>query len=199
MLLLLLLTAPAVDPPYDGPCPRGGCAGASGRTCPPRYNQCPPLGADGTSLGPKTGAPTCEPGSPGCKQGMQCQPREVNPFMPIFHIVGNFTDGDGTQPVAINDISSIIQFRGVTHVFHQFGQCGWAHALTYDGAHWKNARHPVVPDRDPKHGYDSCGCYDGRYFPCSTRPLQSELVLTTIARCLCARRQPHARCGRQQR
>jgi hypothetical protein len=23
--------------------------------------------------------------SPGCKQGMQCQPRGVNPFMPLFH------------------------------------------------------------------------------------------------------------------
>jgi sucrose-6-phosphate hydrolase SacC (GH32 family) len=46
-------------------------------------------------------------------------------------------------------------------VFHQFGQCGWAHALSYDGAHWKNARYPVAPDLDPKHFYDSCGAYDG--------------------------------------
>ena len=147
--------------PSGGPfCPKGGCP-AAGQKCPAPFNQCPALGPDGTSLGPRTGAPTCEPGSAGCKQGLQCQAREVNPFMPLFHILGNFTDGDGTQPVSINDISSVIQYRGVFHVFHQFGQCGWAHALSYDGAHWMNAHHPLAPDRDPKHGYDACGCYDG--------------------------------------
>lgn len=167
LVLLLLLaaaaaaTAAAAAGPYDGPCPKGGCAGAIGRRCPRPFNQCPAIGVDGTSLGPTTGAPTCEPGSPGCKQGRQCQSRAVNPFMPLFHIMGNFTDGDGMQPGVINDISSIIQWKGVLHVFHQFGQCGWAHALSYDGAHFKNVRHPVVPDRNPKHGYDSCGCYDG--------------------------------------
>lgn len=84
---------------------------------------CPPLAADGTIPG------TCTPGAPGCKQGSQCQSREANPHMPIFHIVGNFTNGDGAQPAAINDVSSIIEFKGVWHIFHQFGQCGWAHAV----------------------------------------------------------------------
>ena len=35
--------------------------------------------------------------------------------MPTFHIVGNFTDGDGSQPVSVNDVSSIIQWMGVWH------------------------------------------------------------------------------------
>jgi hypothetical protein len=111
--------------------------------------------------------------------------------MPIFHILGNFTDGDGSQPVGVNDVSSIFQRVGVWHgvvsqasvapsaqkqladmnahdlapafdaVFHQFGQCGWAHSLSYDGVHWKNVRHPLTPDNDPKHVYDQCGCWDG--------------------------------------
>lgn len=46
-------------------------------------------------------------------------------------------------------------------VFHQFGQCGWAHSLSYDGVHWKNVRHALTPDSDPKHVYDQCGCWDG--------------------------------------
>jgi hypothetical protein len=81
--------------------------------------------------------------------------------MPLYHVMGNFTDGDGEQPVSVNDVSSIIQYHGVFHVFHQFGQCGWAHALSYDGAHWKNARYTLTPDYDQKHIYDQCGCYDG--------------------------------------
>jgi hypothetical protein len=58
---------------------------------------------------------------------------------------------------------SVIVFKGVLHVFHQFGQCGWAHSLSYDGAHWKNARYTLTPnlDRDPQYKYDACGCYDG--------------------------------------
>lgn len=98
----------------QGKCPRGGCP-SSGRVCPPRYNQCPALGNDGTSVGPKTNAATCDPGSAGCQQGMQCQSRARNPFMPAFHILGNFTDGDGSQPVSVNDVSSIIQRMGVWH------------------------------------------------------------------------------------
>ena len=41
------------------------------------------------------------------------------------------------------------------------GRSGWAHAASYDGAHWKNLRYPIIPDADPKHQYDACGCYDG--------------------------------------
>lgn len=97
MLPVLQLTAAVAlgGNPFDLPCPQGGCAGINGRTCPSPYNQCPPLGGDGTSVG-STGAPTCDPGTPDCKQGVQCQLREANPFMPLFHILGNFTDGDGT-------------------------------------------------------------------------------------------------------
>ena len=123
---LLQIVALGGDP-YDLPCPKGGCASVNGRTCPAPYNQCPALGGGGTSIG-STGAPTCDPGTAGCKQGFQCQAREANPFMPLFHILGNFTDGDGTQPIAINDISGIIRWKGVLHVFHQFGQWWVGHA-----------------------------------------------------------------------
>jgi hypothetical protein len=78
---------------------------------------------------------------------------------PRFHILGNFTGGDGAQPAAINDVSSIIEYKGVWHIFHQFGQCGWAHAVSRDLAHWKNLRYPLIPGKptDP----DAKGCWDG--------------------------------------
>jgi hypothetical protein len=102
---------------------------------------------------------TCTPGAPGCLQGTQCQSRADNPWMPIFHLIGNFTHGNGTQPDGINDVSSIIEWKGVLHVFHQFGQCGWAHAVSHDGAHWKNLRYPLTPD--DVNSYDARGAYDG--------------------------------------
>ena len=46
---------------------------------------CPPITPEGTIPG------TCDVGSPGCKQGPQCQSREDNAFMPLYHIMGNFT------------------------------------------------------------------------------------------------------------
>merc|ERR1719210_451762 len=104
---------------------------------------------------------TCNPGSANCTQGPQCQDRSDNPYMPIFHILGNFTNGIGTQPTPINDASSIIRYKGVWHVFHQFGQCGWAHAVSRDLAHWKNLRYPLTPDLNPKFRYDGSGSYDG--------------------------------------
>ncbi len=102
---------------------------------------------------------TCNPGTAGCLQGTQCQSRADNPWMPVYHILGNFTHGNGTQPIAINDVSSIIEWKGVLHIFHQFGQCGWAHAISYDGARWKNKRYPLTPD--DVHSYDARGAYDG--------------------------------------
>ena len=29
------------------------------------------------------------------KQSSQCQPRAINPYMPIFHLLGNFSKGAG--------------------------------------------------------------------------------------------------------
>eukprot|EP01052_Picozoa_sp_SAG31_P032069 SAG31_NODE_3475_length_4230_cov_3.659162_1_plen_131_part_00 len=77
MALMALLQAPLqalAGAPHDLPCARGGCASVNGRACPAPYNQCPPLGGGGTSVG-VTGAQTCEPGEPGCRQGRQCQVR----------------------------------------------------------------------------------------------------------------------------
>ena len=109
---------------------------------------------------PTSTAPALEGGLPGQRQlGAQCQPRDINPFMPVFHILGNFSQGDGLQPDQINDVSSVFRYRGVWHVFHQFGQHGWAHVVSRDGAHWQRLRNPLVPDVN-------CSlrntCYDGR-------------------------------------
>ena len=48
----------------------------------------------------------------------------------VFGRPSNFTKGPGTQPAAINDVSAIIFFKGVWHVFYPFGQCGWAHTIS---------------------------------------------------------------------
>ena len=147
----------------------------------PAVLACPPITPEGTIPG------TCDVGSPGCKQGPQCQSREDNAFMPLYHIMGNFTcvglarvvcwlgarhvpadaaivarrHGVGTQPIAVNDVSSVILYKGVWHIFHQFGQCGWAHAVSHDGAHWRNLRYPLTPDDDPAHFFDAKGSFDG--------------------------------------
>lgn len=93
-------------------------------------------------------------------QQRQCQPRESNPFMPLFHIVGNFSQGGSAQPDSINDVSAVLLHGGVLHVFHQFSQTGWAHAVSADGgAHWRNLPHALVPDRT--HTYDGRGSDDG--------------------------------------
>ena len=53
--------------------------------------------------------------------------------MPLFHFIGNFTNGTGTQPVYLNDVNGIVLYKGV---FHQFGQCGRGHAVSlFCGVH----------------------------------------------------------------
>jgi hypothetical protein len=42
--------------------------------------------------------------------------------MPTYHLLGNFTEGVGTQPIAVNDVSAVVHYRGVWHEFHQ---CVW--------------------------------------------------------------------------
>ena len=78
---------------------------------------CPPIASDGTVPG------TCTPGAPNCRQAPQCEARRDNAFMPLFHLVGNFTGGLGTQPAAVNDVSAVVRYRGVWHVFHQVRLC----------------------------------------------------------------------------
>ena len=52
-----------------------------------------------------------------------CQPRALQPFMPIYHIIGNVTTDDATGEVtqveSINDVSSVIKYKGIYHIFHQ--------------------------------------------------------------------------------
>ena len=43
----------------------------------------------------------------------------------------------------------------------RFGQCGWAHAVSSDGARWKNLRYPLTPDNSSAHSFDAKGAYDG--------------------------------------
>ena len=49
-----------------------------------------------------------------------CQPRSEHPLMPIYHIIGNVTSdaatGKVTRVEAINDISSVILYKGIYHI-----------------------------------------------------------------------------------
>jgi hypothetical protein len=102
-----------------------------------------------------------------------CQPREAEPLLPIFHIIGNVTGETGHLTIEnINDISAIILFKGVYHVFHQCCQNHWDHMVTKDLIHWTRLPPPLVPNMDPtsvplsaaglkKNWWDAHGDWDG--------------------------------------
>ena len=55
-----------------------------------------------------------------------CQPRSTQPFMPIYHLIGNVsTDANGvvTNVESINDISSIFKNKSPDGLYHIFHQC----------------------------------------------------------------------------
>ena len=98
-----------------------------------------------------------------------CQPRAAHPFLPIYHIIGNVTtgpDGAMTSLEDINDVSSVILYKGVYHVFHQCCQNHWDHLVSKDLMHWTRLPPPIVPNMNPTgvphpDWYDSHGSWDG--------------------------------------
>ena len=102
-----------------------------------------------------------------------CQPREAEPLLPIFHIIGNVTGEAGHLTIEnINDISAIVLYKGIYHVFHQCCQNHWDHMVTQDLIHWTRLPPPLVPINDPtsvkldaaglkSHWYDAHGDWDG--------------------------------------
>jgi hypothetical protein len=97
-------------------------------------------------------------------QPRECKARSDAPYLPIFHIVGNITDGaDGRsfETEAINDVSAIFMHMGVWHVFHQCCQNHWDHVTSLDGIHWRRLPPPVRPSSNPAEWYDAKGSYDG--------------------------------------
>ena len=62
--------------------------------------------------------------------GSPCQPKEVHPRIPVFHIVGNVTQLDPANSsdiklAPINDVSAVVKHGDVYHVFHQVCVCVW--------------------------------------------------------------------------
>ena len=99
-----------------------------------------------------------------------CQPRAAHPFMPIFHLIGNVSSDAATGKVTsvedINDVSSVILWKGVYHVFHQCCQNHWDHAVSRDLIHWTRLPPPIVPNMNPTgvphpDWYDAHGSWDG--------------------------------------
>eukprot|EP01046_Picozoa_sp_COSAG06_P045353 COSAG06_NODE_6257_length_3011_cov_2.619849_2_plen_372_part_00 len=96
-----------------------------------------------------------------------CQPRQLEPLMPIFHILGNISGSGATlRAEPINDVSGIVLHRGVYHVFHQCCGNHWDHVVTHDLIHWTRLPPPLVPGYNPtgvQHSdwYDIGGSWDG--------------------------------------
>jgi sucrose-6-phosphate hydrolase SacC (GH32 family) len=98
-----------------------------------------------------------------------CQPRSRQPFMPIYHTIGNVTtDANGlvTNVESINDLSSVILYKGIYHVFHQCCQNHWDHVVSKDLIHWTRLPPPIVPNMNPTgvahpDWYDAHGSWDG--------------------------------------
>ena len=98
-----------------------------------------------------------------------CQPRAAHPFLPIYHIIGNVSsapDGRVTSVEDINDVSSVVEHKGVYHVFHQCCQNHWDHVVSRDLFHWTRLPPPIVPNMNPTgvphpDWYDRHGSWDG--------------------------------------
>ena len=94
----------------------------------------------------------------------ECRARADAPYLPIFHVVGNITDsasGRGFQTESINDVSGVVQYMGIYHIFHQCCQNHWDHLASADLVHWTRLPPPIRPSADPHEWYDSKGSYDG--------------------------------------
>lgn len=104
---------------------------------------------------------------------VQCKPRALNPYMPIFHHLGNFS-GDlrisdtGMQPDWIADVNGLIEYTHgpgnakTYHLFYQYdhskaGGNGWAHSYSHDLVRWQNLPHALQADQ----WYDRSGAWDG--------------------------------------
>ena len=118
-----------------------------------------------------------------------CQPRSAQPFMPIYHIIGNVTTdpatGEVTNVESINDVSSVIKYRGIYHVFHQCCQNHWDHVVSKDLIHWTRLPPPIVPNMNPTgiispNWYDAHGSWDGSLsIPNSYNGLKEPVVIMT--------------------
>jgi hypothetical protein len=95
-----------------------------------------------------------------------CQPLRAHPAMPIFHIIGNVTQINASDPTdikleVINDVSAVVEHLGIYHVFHQCCQNHWDHVISRDLVHWQRLPPPLINDpRDPRDWYD-IGAFDG--------------------------------------
>ena len=91
-----------------------------------------------------------------------CTPALVNATasqFPIFHIIGNNPDGTVHD---INDVSGVVLYKGVYHIFHQCCQNHWDHVVSTDLLHWTRVPSPLVPNAsDPAQWYDAYGSFDG--------------------------------------
>lgn len=66
----------------------------------------------------------------------------------------------------INDVSSVILYEGVYHIFHQCCQNHWDHVVSKDLIHWTRLPPPIEPGMNPtgipqRNWYDEHGSFDG--------------------------------------
>ena len=69
----------------------------------------------------------------------QCQPHEIRPWWPTYHILGNVSRGPGgalpVKPDHLNDANAIFEYKSVFHVMHQGGGT-WLHLTSTDLVTW---------------------------------------------------------------
>ena len=78
---------------------------------------------------------------------LACQPNDVQPMLPIFHIIGNVSalPGGNLSVEAINDASGITFYGGLYHLWHQCCQNHWDHVISADLIHWQRLPPPIQP------------------------------------------------------
>lgn len=87
--------------------------------------------------------------------------RPAGSAYPAFHVIGNTKGGDVEN---INDVSAIVEYKGLYHIFHQCDQNHWCHVTSPDLLHWTRLPPPIVPNAsDPKQWYDAQGSWDGSF------------------------------------
>eukprot|EP01052_Picozoa_sp_SAG31_P049328 SAG31_NODE_10747_length_1103_cov_0.955179_1_plen_229_part_01 len=74
-----------------------------------------------------------------------CQPAEVKPQWPTFHLMDNVTRlRDGSLYVeGLNDINAVFSHRGLYHIMNQAGGGDWTNAVSADLVHWYHLNHAL--------------------------------------------------------
>lgn len=91
---------------------------------------------------------------------LECQPTNVEPNWPTFHVVNKVTDDPPLKMEHLNDANAIFEYKGIYHVMCQAGGGNWTHAVSNDLVTWYRVKDAL--GRGPKNSsWDRFGPCDG--------------------------------------